>query len=178
MGVWRQTEGLTDVQQEILSAVHEFVENEIIPQAQHLEHNDEYPTEIVEGMKEMGIFGLMIPRVRRSGRVPAHVRAVRRGDRPRLDECLRDHQHALHRGVHGDAARHRCAEEATLPRMATGELRGSSRCPSPGGSDVAAIQSKAVRDGDEYVLNGQKMADQRWQFDPVRRAGPHRCRSR
>ncbi|MCB0922136.1 MAG: acyl-CoA dehydrogenase family protein, partial [Actinobacteria bacterium] len=56
-----QTDGLTEVQQEILSAVHEFVENEIIPQAQHLEHNDEYPTEIVEGMKEMGIFGLMIP---------------------------------------------------------------------------------------------------------------------
>ena len=45
-----------------------------------------------------------------------------------------------------------------LPRMATGELRGSFSMSEPGcGSDVAAIQSKAVRDGDEYVLNGQKM---------------------
>ena len=56
-----QTEGLTEVQEEILSAVREFVNNEIIPVAQELEHADEYPTEIVEGMKEMGIFGLVIP---------------------------------------------------------------------------------------------------------------------
>ncbi|MGB8021192.1 MAG: acyl-CoA dehydrogenase family protein, partial [Candidatus Nanopelagicales bacterium] len=56
-----QTEGLTDVQSEILAAVREFVDKEIIPNAQELEHADEYPTEIVEGMKDMGIFGLMIP---------------------------------------------------------------------------------------------------------------------
>ena len=56
-----QTEGLTDVQTEILAAVKEFVDNEIIPVAQQLEHDDEYPEKIVEGMKEMGIFGLVIP---------------------------------------------------------------------------------------------------------------------
>ena len=45
-----------------------------------------------------------------------------------------------------------------LPRMATGEVRGAFSMSEPGcGSDVAAIRSKAVRDGDEYVLNGQKM---------------------
>jgi alkylation response protein AidB-like acyl-CoA dehydrogenase len=41
--------------------VREFVEEQIIPVATELEHKDEYPTEIVEAMKEMGIFGLMIP---------------------------------------------------------------------------------------------------------------------
>ena len=56
-----QTEGLTDVQEEILAAVHDFVENEIIPVANELEHADEYPTKIVEGLKELGVFGLMIP---------------------------------------------------------------------------------------------------------------------
>ena len=56
-----ETDGLTDVQNEILEAVREFVEKEIIPVATELEHADEYPTEIVEGMKEIGIFGLMIP---------------------------------------------------------------------------------------------------------------------
>ena len=61
MGRLLQTEGLTEVQQEILTAVRDFVDNEIIPVAQDLEHSDTYPTEIVEGMKEMGIFGLMIP---------------------------------------------------------------------------------------------------------------------
>src|SRR6195952_707766 len=56
-----QTADLTDVQQEILSTVRSFVDKEIIPNAQELEHGDVYPTGIVEGLKEMGIFGLMIP---------------------------------------------------------------------------------------------------------------------
>src|SRR3712207_7277206 len=56
-----QTADLTDIQQEILSTVRTFVDKEIIPHAQELEHKDEYPTEIVEGLKELGIFGLMIP---------------------------------------------------------------------------------------------------------------------
>ena len=55
------TEGLSDIQEEILVAVRQFVEKEILPVATELEHKDEYPTEIVEGLKELGIFGLMIP---------------------------------------------------------------------------------------------------------------------
>ena len=56
-----QTDGLTEDQTEILKAVRQFVEEKIIPVATELEHADEYPTEIVEGLKELGIFGLMIP---------------------------------------------------------------------------------------------------------------------
>src|SRR2546421_11213442 len=56
-----QTAGLTDVQQEILATVRDFVDKEIIPVATQLEHKDEYPTQIVEGLKELGLFGLMIP---------------------------------------------------------------------------------------------------------------------
>lgn len=56
-----RTAGLSDVQQEILSTVRDFVDKEIIPVATQLEHRDEYPAEIVEGLKELGLFGLMIP---------------------------------------------------------------------------------------------------------------------
>ncbi|HJT03157.1 MAG TPA: acyl-CoA dehydrogenase family protein, partial [Pseudonocardiaceae bacterium] len=56
-----QTDGLTEIQQEILATVKAFVDKEIIPVAQELEHTDTYPHEIVEGMKEMGLFGLTIP---------------------------------------------------------------------------------------------------------------------
>ena len=56
-----QTAGLTDVQAEIISTVREFVDKEIIPNAQELEHSDAYPQHIVDKMKEMGLFGLMIP---------------------------------------------------------------------------------------------------------------------
>src|SRR5687767_15390545 len=61
MGRLATTDGLTEEQQEILKAVRQFVEKEILPVATELEHADEYPTEIVEGLKELGLFGLMIP---------------------------------------------------------------------------------------------------------------------
>src|SRR3954454_5856457 len=56
-----ETDGLTDDQSEILKAVRSFVEKEILPVATELEHADTYPQEIVDGLKELGIFGLMIP---------------------------------------------------------------------------------------------------------------------
>ena len=55
------TEGLTEVQIEILSTVKDFVDKEILPYATDLEHKDEFPDAIVDGMKEMGLFGLTIP---------------------------------------------------------------------------------------------------------------------
>ncbi|GFJ80420.1 hypothetical protein Phou_046000 [Phytohabitans houttuyneae] len=55
-----QTPGLTDVQRAILETVREFADKEIIPHAQRLEHADEYPADIVDGMREMGLFGLTI----------------------------------------------------------------------------------------------------------------------
>ena len=56
-----QTAGLTDIQQEILATVKTFVDKEILPHATALEHADTYPQDIVDGMKEMGLFGLTIP---------------------------------------------------------------------------------------------------------------------
>ena len=56
-----QTLGLTEVQTEIISTVRQFVDKEVIPNAQELEHSDTYPQAIVEQMREMGLFGLMVP---------------------------------------------------------------------------------------------------------------------
>src|SRR5829696_8849821 len=56
-----ETDDLTDDQTEILKAVRQFVEKQILPVATELEHADEYPTAIVAGLKELGLFGLMIP---------------------------------------------------------------------------------------------------------------------
>src|SRR3989337_554078 len=61
MGRLCQTEGLTEEQTEIIRAVRQFVDEKILPVATDLEHADEYPTEIVEGLKELGVFGLTIP---------------------------------------------------------------------------------------------------------------------
>src|SRR6478672_6333172 len=55
-----QTRDLTDVQRDILATVREFVEKDVIPHAQRLEHDDIYPEKIVAGMRELGLFGLTI----------------------------------------------------------------------------------------------------------------------
>ena len=121
-----QTDGLSEDQSEILKAVRQFVDEQIIPVAQELEHADEYPTEIIEGLKELGVFGLTIPEEFGGlGRVAADVRAGGRGDRARLDERVGRDQHPLHRGLHADAARHRGAE-AEVP-AADGDRRGARR---------------------------------------------------
>ena len=154
-----QTEGLTEVQEEILAAVREFVDNEIIPVAQELEHADEYPTEIVEGMKEMGIFGLVIPE--EYGGLGESlltyalcVEEIARGWMS-VSGIVNTHfivaYMLMQHGTDEQKAKY-------LPRMATGEIRGAFSMSEPHcGSDVAAITSKAVRDGDGYKLTGQKM---------------------
>ena len=57
-----QTAGLTEVQREIIATVRQFVDREVIPAAQGLEHSDSYPQAIVDQMKDLGLFGLMVPR--------------------------------------------------------------------------------------------------------------------
>src|SRR3989449_11136458 len=52
---------LTQEQEAVVATVREFVEREVIPVADELEHRDEYPEKIVDGMKELGLFGLTVP---------------------------------------------------------------------------------------------------------------------
>ncbi|MDX3096520.1 acyl-CoA dehydrogenase family protein [Streptomyces sp. ME01-24h] len=154
-----QTDGLTDIQQEILSTVRSFVDKEIIPVANELEHRDEYPTDIVEGLKELGIFGLMIPE--EYGGLGESlltyaltVEEIARGWMS-VSGIINTHFIVAYMlKQHGTEEQ----KEHFLPRMATGEVRGAFSMSEPGtGSDVSAIRTKAVRDGDDYVINGQKM---------------------
>jgi alkylation response protein AidB-like acyl-CoA dehydrogenase len=154
-----QTDGLTEDQTDILKAVRQFVDERIIPVATELEHADEYPTEIVEGLKELGIFGLVIPEeydgLGESLLTYALcVEEIARGWMS-VSGVINTHfivAHLLMR--HGTEEQ----KQKYLPRMATGEVRGAFSMSEPGlGSDVSAISTRAVRDGDDYVINGQKM---------------------
>src|SRR5947199_368323 len=156
-----RTPGLTDVQRDILAAVREFVEKEIIPHAQHLEHADEYPEEIVAGMAGMGLFGLTIDEEYGGlgESLLTYALVVEELSRGWMSISGIVNTHFI---VAYLVARHGTAEQRRrlLPRMATGELRGAFSMSEPGcGSDVAAIRSRAVpsASGAEYVLNGQKM---------------------
>jgi alkylation response protein AidB-like acyl-CoA dehydrogenase len=159
MGRLAQTEGLTDVQQEILATVRNYVDKEILPHVAALERDDTYPTDIVEGMKEMGLFGLMIPE--EYGGLGESlltyalvVEEIARGWMS-VSGIINTHfivAYLLQQ--HGTVEQ----RQALLPRMATGEVRGSFSMSEPAlGSDVGAITTKAVRDGDDFVLTGQKM---------------------
>jgi alkylation response protein AidB-like acyl-CoA dehydrogenase len=160
MGRLCETEGLTDIQDEILKTVRQFVEEKIIPVATELEHKDEYPTEIVEGLKEMGLFGLMIPE--EYGGLGESlltyalvVEEIARGWMS-VSGVINTHFIVAYMLLqHGTDEQ----KQKYLPRMATGEVRGAFSMSEPAlGSDVSAITTKAVKQDDgSYSITGQKM---------------------
>src|SRR6201996_78811 len=149
----------TEFEQDILATVRDFTNREIIPVATELEHRDEYPAQIVEGMKKLGLFGLTISE--EYGGLGASlliyalaVEEIARGWMS-VSGIINPHFIVAHM-----IARHGTDEQKDyfLPRMAAGDVRGAFSMSEPGlGSDVAAIRTRAVRDGDDFVLNGQKM---------------------
>jgi alkylation response protein AidB-like acyl-CoA dehydrogenase len=155
-----QTPGLTDVQRSILETVREFVDKEIIPHAQRLEHADEYPTDIVDGMREMGLFGLTIAEEYGGlgESLLTYALVVEELSRGWMSVSGIVNTHFI---VAYLVSQHGSADQkaSLLPRMATGEVRGAFSMSEPGcGSDVAAIRSRAERtDAGDFVLNGQKM---------------------
>ncbi len=154
-----RTEGLTDIQEEILKTVRSFVDEQILPVAGELEKKDEYPTEIVEGMKELGLFGLTIPE--EYGGLGESlltyalvVEEIARGWMS-VSGIVNTHFIVAYMLMqHGTEEQ----KQYYLPKMATGEIRGAFSMSEPGcGSDVAAIKTKATKNGDSYTINGQKM---------------------
>ncbi|MFL6134750.1 MAG: acyl-CoA dehydrogenase family protein [Nocardioidaceae bacterium] len=158
-----QTAGLTEIQQEILSTVKTFVDKEIIPHANALEHADEYPQDIVDGMKEMGLFGLTIPEEYGGlgESLLTYALVVEQIARGWMSVSGVINTHFI---VAYMLAQHGTAEQKAkyLPRMAEGEVRGSFSMSEPDlGSDVAAIKTRAVEDGSPgsgvYRIDGAKM---------------------
>ena len=155
-----QTDGLSEDQSEILKAVRQFVDQQIIPVAQELEHADEYPTEIIEGLKELGVFGLTIPE--EFGGLGESlltyalvVEEIARGWMS-VSGVINTHFIVAYMLLqHGTDEQ----KQKYLPRMATGEVRGAFSMSEPGlGSDVSAVSTKATRAEDgSYSITGQKM---------------------
>jgi alkylation response protein AidB-like acyl-CoA dehydrogenase len=150
---------LTDVQREIVATVRDFVDKEVIPVANDLEHADTYPAEIVEKMKEIGLFGLKIPEEYGGLGQPLTTYALVVVELARgwmsLSGILNTHFIAAWLlETFGTEEQ----KQRFLPRMATGEIRAALSMTEPhAGSDSAAITCKAIRDGDVYRVTGTKM---------------------
>lgn len=148
-----------ELRAELLEAVRNFTAREITPRAGELDAADEYPADIVAGMRELGLFGITVP-VEYGGlgldllTYVGVVEALSYGWMT-VSGFLNTHFMTvfLLREFGTEEQRKRF-----LPRMASGELRAAYSLSEPDcGSDVQAIRTKAERDGDDYVVNGTKM---------------------
>ena len=155
-----QTLGLTEIQTEFVAAVREFVDREVIPNAPELERTDTYPQAIVDQMKQMGLFGLMIP-AEYGGlgeSLLTYALCVEELARGWMSVSGVINTHFI---VAYMVRQHGTGEQKQrlLPAMATGEMRGAFSMSEPElGSDVAAIRTRAVREADgDYIITGQKM---------------------
>jgi alkylation response protein AidB-like acyl-CoA dehydrogenase len=154
-----ETEGLSELQLDILAAVREFVDSKIIPVANELDHSDTYPDGIVAGLRELGVFGLTIEE--RYGGLGESLltyalvaEEIARGWIS-ISGIINTHFIVAYL-----ISRHGTDEQkdSFLPKMATGEIRAAFSMSEPDlGSDVAAIRTSARPDGADYVINGQKM---------------------
>src|SRR5689334_3010460 len=149
----------TDEQKAIIDMVRQFVDEQIIPQAEHYDHEDEFPEPIVEQMKELGLFGTTIPEEYGGMGLDLTTYAMIVEELSRgwisISGVVNTHfiGSYLLMKFGTDAQK-----ERLLPRMATGEIRAAFSLSEPElGSDVAAIKTSAVKDGDEWEINGQKM---------------------
>ena len=155
-----ETLGLTEFQTEIIGTVRQFVDREIIPNAQELERTDTYPQHIVDQMREMGLFGLMIPEEfgGLGESLLTYALCVEELARGWMSVSGVINTHFI---VAYMIQQHGTDEQKQhfLSRMATGETRGAFSMSEPEvGSDVAAIRTRAVRNGDgNYTINGAKM---------------------
>ena len=148
-----------EVREELVATVRRFVEHEVVPVASNLEHADEYPEKIVEQMKEMGLFGITIPEEHGGLGLDlltyvAVIEELAAGWMS-LTGLVNTHVIAANLVLwHGTDEQQR----EWLPRLATGEVRGCLSLSEPdAGSDTRNVSCRAVRDGDEYVINGTKM---------------------
>ena len=153
------TGALTEEQTEIVAAVRAFVDNDVIPVASELEHADEFPVGLVRTITEMGLFGTTIPEEYGGLGLGLDTYALIQMELSRGWVTLSGIMNgsfivATMLGLHGTEEQRR----RHLPRLASGEIRAALSMSEPhAGSDVQAIRTTAVRLGDEFVLNGQKM---------------------
>ncbi len=150
----------TDEQRAICEMVRQFADEQIIPSAEHYDHEDSFPEPIVEQMKELGLFGVTIPEEYGGMGLDLTTYAMIVEELSRgwisISGIVNTHfiggYLLMKFGTDEQKQRY-------LPRMATGEIRAAFSLSEPElGSDVAAIKTAAKRvDNETYEINGTKM---------------------
>src|ERR1051325_11320476 len=150
---------LNEEEELILATVRRFLEREVAPVASELEHRNEYPTEIVERMKEIGLFGANVPEAYGGQDLTYTVFSMIFEEISRVWMGLAGIL-GTHTVLCDVVARFGTEEQKQrfLPILARGEKRGAICLSEPqAGTDLQAIRTTAERRGDSYFINGSKM---------------------
>jgi len=143
----------------ILDTLDRFLDAKVKPHVRELEQSDTYPTEIVEGMRELGLCGATI-KEEYGGlglSTATYARIVERISRTWMSLSGVINSHLIMSMIVQRSGTEE-QKQHWLPRFASGELRGGIGLTEPDcGTDLQAIRTAAVRDGDGYVVNGNKM---------------------
>jgi alkylation response protein AidB-like acyl-CoA dehydrogenase len=149
---------LNEDEKAVVSLVRTWVDREVKPVVQELEHTNTYPEDLIDQMKEMGIYGLAIPEPWGEAAVSLPCYAAVTSELARGWMSL-----AGAMGGHTVVAKLLLAfgtqeqKDTYLPKMATGEIRATmALTEAGGGSDLQAMRTTARADGDSYVINGSK----------------------
>jgi alkylation response protein AidB-like acyl-CoA dehydrogenase len=149
----------TDEQKAILEMVRQFVDEQIIPQAEHYDSADEFPAPIVDQMKELGLFGVTIPE-EYGGMgldLTTYTMIVEELSRGWISISGVVNTHFIGSYLLMKFGTDE-QKERLLPRMATGEIRAAFSLSEPElGSDVQAIKTSAVKSRGVWKISGQKM---------------------
>ena len=153
------TQQLEEARAQIVAMVRDFVQKDVLPKVSEYDEGDIYPQDLVDQMSEMGLFGITIPEDYGGLGLDYTTFAMI------FEEIAKGWMslagpigtHSIlsyvlnHHGLEDQKRRY-------LPLLASGELRGGlALTEANAGSDVAAMQTTAVRDGEEYVINGSKL---------------------
>lgn len=148
-----------EVLQQFIDTVRRYVRERLIPLEQQVSEEDKIPEEVIEEMKEMGLFGLSIPEefgglgLSMSDEV-AIIQEMGYTS-PVFRSIFGTNVGIGSQGIVMDGTEEQ--KNLYLPRLASGELIGSFALTEPdAGSDAGSVQTSAVLDGDEYVINGTK----------------------
>jgi alkylation response protein AidB-like acyl-CoA dehydrogenase len=150
----------TDEQKAITEMVRQFVDEQILPNAEHFDHEDEFPEAIVEQMKELGLFGVTIPEEYGGMGLDLTTYAMIVEELSRgwisISGVVNTHFIGSYLLMKFGTDEQK---ETFLPKMATGEIRAAFSLSEPEvGSDVQGIKSTGKkRDDGDYEINGQKM---------------------
>ena len=144
---------------QIVDMVRNFLKKEVAPVEVDIEEKDEIPQHIIDKMKELGFFGMTVPKEYGGsgiGMLPFCLVSIELGKtHPAIGALISANNGTGWHGIHyfGSAEQ----KKKYLPKVATGEYIAALALTEPeAGSDVASMKTTAVKDGDNWVLNGTK----------------------